>query len=620
MSYQVGVDLGTTYSAAAVCRPDRDAAETVSLGEHASAVASTVFVGDDGAFLIGEQAERRALAEPVRVVREFKRRIGDETPVLVGREPVPAEALAARFVAQLLQQIARREGGRPSTIALTHPAGWGPHKLDSLRSALDDHGVGPVRLLPEPQAAAVAYAHAERVEPGSVVAVYDLGGGTFDAALVRKTEDGDFELLGHPDGLEHLGGVDFDEAVFDHVRMALGPAWEELDATDPEVLAAVTRLRRECTAAKEGLSGDTEVEVPVMLPGIHTRVRIGRAEFEDMIRPHLLETVEATSRTIDSAGLTHEDVTAVLLVGGSSRIPLVTQLLSAGIGRPVAVDVDAKAVIATGAALVARGTVEQPGVPAPAAPAGEPDPEPAAEAGGDTAAVPPPVTTPAPRGPAPGGPAPGRWAPTGPTRPSPASAGRAGRSTRTRLIWSLVAGVLGIAVLGGAVALDVFRIGAQNEAGATPAAPVGAVSDTPAARTTGERPPGPQQTTAPATTDAPSGGQRDSIPRETTSPPPSVARPTGTATPTSAPPANSPPAEGPAAGSPPAEDPAAGGPAAGSPPAEDAAADPADQGAGASESGQAVDGSNPADGAGSEATAGQQDGTGSGPADQGSGG
>ncbi len=200
----------------------RDTVELVPLGERSHAVASAVFDGADGAFLVGEAAERRALSDPGRVVREFKRRIGDGTPVLVGREPVAAEALAARFIARMLHDVAAREGGPPSRVAVTHPAGWGPHKVESLSAALADHGVGPVSLLSEPQAAAVGYASAERVEPGAVVAVYDLGGGHVRRGGGPQADAGGFELLGTPEGIERLGGVDFDEAVFEHVRAALG--------------------------------------------------------------------------------------------------------------------------------------------------------------------------------------------------------------------------------------------------------------------------------------------------------------------------------------------------------------------------------------------------------------
>jgi molecular chaperone DnaK len=371
MAYQLGIDLGTTWTAAAVCRDGQDRPEVLPLGGASSSVASVVFRAPDGSLVLGEAAQRRALTEPRRVAREFKRRIGDDTPMVVGGEPMTAADLCARFVAWVVDEAARREGGAAESIAVTHPVEWGEHKRAMFAAALAAHGLGHVAFLTEPQAAAVGYASTERIEPGGAVGVYDLGGGTFDAAVVRKLPDGGFALLGRPTGIERLGGVDFDEAVLDHVRTALGDVWQGLDPADPSVQAAVAGLRRECTAAKEALSADTEVLVPVMLPGTHTQVRLGRAEFEDMIRPAIGETVEALRRALDSAGLAPGDLDAVLLVGGSSRIPLVSQLVSAELGRSIAVDADPKAVVAAGAALTARGLVR----PAVAAPVADPLPD-----------------------------------------------------------------------------------------------------------------------------------------------------------------------------------------------------------------------------------------------------
>jgi actin-like ATPase involved in cell morphogenesis len=368
--YQLGIDLGTTWTAASICRPGDARPESVALSTTGAAVASVVFLAPDGSMLTGEPAQRRALSEPARVVREFKRRIGDGTPLVVGGHPVAAEVLSARFVARVVAEVAHREGGPAQAVAVTHPVEWGEHKKRSFGTALAAEGLPDVLFLTEPQAAAVGYASAERVGPGRTVAVYDLGGGTFDAAVVRKAADGTFALLGQPVGIERLGGVDFDDAVLTHVRDAVGEAWDGLDPDDPAVQTAVAGLRRECTAAKETLSADTEVMVPVLLPGLHTMVRLGRAEFEDMIRPAVAETVEALRRAVASAGAEPGDLDAVLLVGGSSRIPLVAQLVSAELGRPVAVDADPKAVVAAGAALAAR-TLHLP------APRAEPVQEPA---------------------------------------------------------------------------------------------------------------------------------------------------------------------------------------------------------------------------------------------------
>lgn len=382
MSYQLGIDLGTTYTAAAVARssgPRQATPEVVTLGSRSAAVASVLYLAEDGSMLVGEAADRRAVTEPDRVVREFKRRIGDPTPLHVAGRSWSPQDLSARLARWVVDRVAEREGGPAERIAVTHPASWGPHKKELLAEALAGQGL-EVSFLSEPEAAALHYAANERVEPGSTIAVYDLGGGTFDAAVVRKEADG-FRLLGEPEGVDRLGGVDFDELVFEHVRAGMPDAFEGLDDTDPAVLAAVAQVRRECTEAKEALSSDTEVTIPVLLPGAQGSVRLHRSEFEEMIRPQLEETVSALRRAISSAGLAPEELTAILLVGGSSRIPLVAQLVSELLERPVAVDADPKHAIVKGAVLsVASAPAAQPVAAPIPAPSGGGEQQPAATA------------------------------------------------------------------------------------------------------------------------------------------------------------------------------------------------------------------------------------------------
>jgi len=351
MSYLLGIDVGTTRTAAATGRPDGGVGdfEIVNLGDRSSSIPSVLYIGDDGSVLVGGAAERRATTEPDHVVREFKRRIGDPTPFVVAGRPYAPEELSARLVRWVVDRVAEREGGPADRIAITHPASWGGHKKERLAGALSGHGIAAT-FLAEPQAAALHYAAAERVEAGSTIAVYDLGGGTFDAAVVHKDGRG-FALAGRPEGLERLGGIDFDEVVFEHVRSGLPQAFEGLDETDPAVLAAVAGVRRECSEAKEALSSDTEVSIPVLTPAAQGSVRLHRSEFEAMIRPRVEETVDALRRAVSSAGLVPDRLSAVLLVGGSSRIPLVAELVSEQLGRPVAVDADPKNAIAKGAAL-----------------------------------------------------------------------------------------------------------------------------------------------------------------------------------------------------------------------------------------------------------------------------
>ena len=280
MTYELGIDLGTTWTAAAVWRGER--ATIVNLGTRQAAVPSIVYVGPDGSVLIGEAADRRVLTEPERVARQFKRRIGDPAPILLGGAPHSAELLTAKLLRWVVDAVANREGEMPTTITITHPANWGAYKKDLLEQAVHLAGLsGPgnptIRLLSEPEAAAIHYAGTERVEPGQAVAVYDLGGGTFDVAVLRSTGDS-FAILGAPEGIERLGGIDFDAAVLGHVARTLG-GLDDLDPDDPAVATAVAHLRDQCTAAKEALSVDTQTIVPVLLPGTAHRgaAHAGRA-------------------------------------------------------------------------------------------------------------------------------------------------------------------------------------------------------------------------------------------------------------------------------------------------------------------------------------------------------
>ena len=353
VGYALGVDVGTTFTAAAIARNGQ--VEIVGLGNHAATIPTIVFLREDGELLVGDVAARRAHAEPSRAAREFKRRFGDSTPILLGHTPYSAERLTAAVLRSVIGQVTERQGGPPDAVAVVHPANWGPYKIELLGQAVSLAGVDRARFVTEPEAAAMHYAATERVDVGDVVAVYDLGGGTFDAAVLRRTATG-FETLGEPQGIERLGGIDFDEAVLSHVRTTLGDAARSVNPQDPAVRTALSRLREECVAAKEALSDDSEVAIPVSLPDLHTEVRLTRGEFESVIRPPLLETVHSLRRAIASAGVSPGDIAAVVLAGGSSRIPLVTELVSAELGRPVAVDAHPKHTVASGAARLAASS------------------------------------------------------------------------------------------------------------------------------------------------------------------------------------------------------------------------------------------------------------------------
>ena len=345
MSYGLAVDLGTTYTAAAVI--DGPEPSMLGLGNRALVVPSVIYVEPSGAMVFGEQAERRGLTDPTNVIREFKRRLGDPVPILIGGAPYSPQVLASRLLRWVAEQATERLGGRPDWVMLTHPANWSQFKLDLWRESARLADLPLAGLCPEPVAAAVRYASTQPVADGERLCVYDLGGGTFDVCVLGR-EAHRFRILGVPEGIEQLGGIDFDEAVFRRVVDGLALSAVP-DATDD--LTGLARLRRDCVDAKESLSADVVAQIPVRLGSVNTTVRLSRPELESSIRPALLETVAATGRAIRSAGLSPTDVSAFVLVGGSSRIPLIGELLTGEFRRPVARNTHPKHDVALGAAI-----------------------------------------------------------------------------------------------------------------------------------------------------------------------------------------------------------------------------------------------------------------------------
>ena len=387
MSYRLGVDLGTTFTAAAVANGGQPT--MLGLGNRALQVPSVLYLPADGDTVVGEAAERRGATDPTRVVREFKRRIGDSVPILVAGVPYSPQALTAQLLAWVVRSGVDQLGEPPDQTVLTYPANWGPYKRELLTQVVQLADVGEVVTCSEPEAAAVQYATKSRVPPGARIAMYDLGGGTFDTCVLEKQADG-FVMRGEPIGIEHLGGIDFDDAVFQHVLAALDDTVTGLDPADPLVQTGLARLRRDCVDAKEALSTDVQAIIPVSLPGRSTSIRFTRSELEELIRPPLEETVAALGRALRSADVAPADLHAIVLVGGGSRIPLVRELLQQAYPVRTALDTHPKHDIALGAVQITRSAPNPSDVsPAPVEafrpdadepPDQVPDPEPTGDA------------------------------------------------------------------------------------------------------------------------------------------------------------------------------------------------------------------------------------------------
>jgi actin-like ATPase involved in cell morphogenesis len=426
VGYSLGVDLGTTFVAAALAVSSR--VEMFTLGDRSEVTPAVVYLQEDGVLLTGEAVNSlRALSNPDRTTRVFKRRLGDPTPVILGGQPYSVTALLGTLLRDVLDRVVESEGGPPERVVLTHPANWGPFRRALFEEVAGFAGLLNAQLVTEPEAAAARYAASRQLADGQTVAVYDLGGGTFDATVLRAVPGG-VEILGTPEGVERLGGVDFDEAILGYVSHKSDGALNELDMRDPQTASALARLRQDCVLAKETLSVDTETTIPVFLPGRHFGIPLTRSDFEDLVRAQIDSTIGALSRTLRSAHVEPADLSAVLLVGGSSRIPLVARMVSAELGRPTVVDTHPKYAVALGAATLAAQapasqarTVLLPRGERARAPERESPAGPPASAQADRAATQagpppqgPPPQMPQPRGPQPHGPRPQAQPPQGP--------------------------------------------------------------------------------------------------------------------------------------------------------------------------------------------------------------
>ena len=354
MGYDLGVDLGGTSVAAA--RTTGSHVEMVGLGDRSPVVPATVFLGDDGALITGEAAARRAVGHPGRAARDLRRRLGAGTTLQLGGRTHEVSALLAALLRDVLGRAVETVGAPPDRVALSHPAHWDGARREAVVDMARTVGLPEARLVTEPEAAAAQYAATGRFADGTTIAVYDLGGSTFDATVLRNT-GGRIEIVGQPDGVERLGGAAFDEAILSHVNQVAGGALSGLRARDPQHAAAVARLRQECLQAKEALTVDTETTIGVFLPNRHLEVALTRAEFEGLIRTPVETTIMTLIRVLQAAQVDPAELAAVLLVGGSARIPLVARMISDALARPVVLDAHPEHAVALGAAALAASIV-----------------------------------------------------------------------------------------------------------------------------------------------------------------------------------------------------------------------------------------------------------------------
>jgi actin-like ATPase involved in cell morphogenesis len=374
----LAVDFGTSNTVAAL-GVDGGAPRLVTI-DGSPLVPSSVFLTDDGTLAVGRDADRQARIDPSRYEPNPKRRI-DDGFILLGAAALPVTMVIAEVLKRVHGEVRRQLGGEPDQVRLTHPARWGQRRRDTLIAAANEAGFGhDLVLIPEPVAAATHFASTlagpgvAGLHDGQALAVYDLGGGTFDIAVVAR-RGADYEVVAEA-GLPDLGGLDFDNAITEHIGATHAAehdaaAWKRLlQPTDAASRRQARVLATDVRDGKEALSRYPHVDIalPQPFPDVH----LTRSEFEDLIRPNLQRSVDLMARTIADAGYDPRQLAGVYLVGGSSRIPLVARLIQQGLGiTPTTLDQPETSVV-TGALYLPVGA-QAPAAAGPvAAPAGMP--------------------------------------------------------------------------------------------------------------------------------------------------------------------------------------------------------------------------------------------------------
>lgn len=353
-SWILAIDFGTSYTVAASKVGDRSPEVIEIAGERR--VPSVVMVDPAGTVVVGRIADDLSATHPESTLRAMKNRLGDQAPVVLDGRPHQVVTLVAALLRQVYTDSVRQLGEPPTEVRLTHPATWNRPRLNRLLEAAAKAGLPNPALVPEPVAAALSFASEVGVANGAHVVVYDLGGGTFDTAVVTSNGGG-FNIVGRPSGDQNIGGELFDEIIVNHLGEQLPPdAWDAIQVGEEPLWQQVgATLRNESRKAKETLSGNPYADLIVPLPTGLRQIRITRDEFESLVRPYLTETVTLLDRCVSEAGLTSSELAGISLVGGSSRSPIVEQMVKQAFPHvPVIRRGDPKTAVASGAARAVR--------------------------------------------------------------------------------------------------------------------------------------------------------------------------------------------------------------------------------------------------------------------------
>ncbi|MEE3468655.1 MAG: molecular chaperone DnaK [Eubacterium sp.] len=348
MSKIIGIDLGTTNSCVAVMEGGQPV--VIANAEGARTTPSVVAVTKSGERLVGEPAKRQAVTNADNTIASIKRKIGTNEKVTMGGKSYTPQEISAMVLQKLKADAENYLGEKVTEAVITVPAYFNDAQRQATKDAGKIAGLEVKRIINEPTAAALAYGLDNEVD--QKIMVYDLGGGTFDVSII-DIGDGVIEVLA-VNGDSHLGGDDFDNAITNYMLQDFKRK-EGVDLSNDRM--ALQRLKEAAEKAKKELSSSTTTNIN--LPFItataegpkHFDMDLTRAKFDELTRSLVERTVIPVQKALQDAGLMASDLTKVLLVGGSTRIPAVQDKVKALTGKEPSKNLNPDECVAVGASI-----------------------------------------------------------------------------------------------------------------------------------------------------------------------------------------------------------------------------------------------------------------------------
>ena len=343
----IGIDLGTTNSCAAVLEAG---VPKVIPNPEGSRTTPSVVAYKKGERIVGEAAKRQALTNP-NTVSSIKRKMGTAEKVELDGKKYTPEEVSAMILSYIKDYAESYLGEKVDKAVITVPAYFTDSQRQATKNAGKIAGLEVERIINEPTAAALSYGLEK--DEGQVILVYDLGGGTFDVSIL-ELGDGVFEVKATA-GNNKLGGDDFDERIIEYIVKEFKKE-NGIDLSDDEM--AMQRLKEVAEKAKKDLSGmlSTQISAPFIAKdedgeALHVDMTLTRAKFEDLISDLVEDTLEPVRKAIKDAKMTKKDIDKVILVGGSTRVPLVYDTITKELGKEPSREVNPDEVVAMGAAI-----------------------------------------------------------------------------------------------------------------------------------------------------------------------------------------------------------------------------------------------------------------------------